>query len=77
MDIHTVYPESMKKTLLTLPEDLLKNVQKLSGATTKSGAVVTALEEYMRDKKLNRLTSRIGKGFGISLKGLKESRKKG
>ncbi len=71
------HPENMKKTLLTLPEDLLGNVQKISGAATKSGAVVTAMEEYVRDKKLNRLMGRIGKGFGISLKELKKSRKKG
>lgn len=67
----------MQKTLLTVPKDLLENVQKISGSPTKSGAVVVALEEYVRDKKLNRLISRIGKGFGVSLKELKVSRKRG
>ena len=67
----------MKKTLLTLPEDLLENVQRISGARTKSGAVITALEEYIRGKKLNQLVGRIGKGFGLSLKDFQLSRKKG
>lgn len=67
----------MKKTLLTLPEDLLENVQKISGASTKSGAVVTALQEYVRDKKLHRLMGRIGRGFGLTLKEFKKSRKVG
>jgi len=56
---------------------LLENVQKISGASTKSGAVVTALQEYVRDKKLHRLMGRIGRGFGLTLKEFKKSRKVG
>ena len=64
----------MKKTLLTLPQDLLGEVQKISGAPTKSKAVVVALEEYIRDKRMNRLLSRRGEGFGLSLKQLLKNR---
>lgn len=67
----------MKKTLLTLPQDLLGTVQKLSGAPTKSRAMIIALEEYVRDKKFNRLLGRMGKGYGLTLKQLLHTRKKG
>jgi len=67
----------MKKTLLTLPQDLLGNVQKLSGASTKSKATIIALEEYVRDKRLNRLVERMGKGYGLTLKQHLHTRKKG
>ena len=67
----------MKKTLLTLPMDLLGKVQKLSEAPTKSKAVVIALEDYLRTKKMDRLVGRMGKGFGLSLKDLLKNRKYG
>lgn len=54
----------MKKILLIIPKNLLEDVQEISGASTKSEAVILALKEYVRDKKLNRLIGRIGKGFG-------------
>ncbi|MBI5300124.1 MAG: hypothetical protein HY877_07540 [Deltaproteobacteria bacterium] len=67
----------MKKTLLTLPQDILKTVQKLSAAPTKSKAVIIALEEYVRDKRLNCLLDRMGKGYGLTLKQMLHARKKG
>ncbi|OGQ46582.1 MAG: hypothetical protein A3I05_04280 [Deltaproteobacteria bacterium RIFCSPLOWO2_02_FULL_44_10] len=63
--------------MLTLPPSLLSRVQKLSHARTKSEAVVIALEEYVKDRKLNRLMDRMGKGFGTSLHELKVGRKRG
>lgn len=67
----------MKKTLLSIPEDLLEEVQKDSGANTKSKAVTIALEEYVRGKKLNRLMGRAGRGFGLSLSRLLKLRARG
>ena len=64
----------LSRILLTLPQDLLGEVQKISGAPTKSKAVVVALEEYIRDKRMNRLLSRRGEGFGLSLKQLLKNR---
>lgn len=77
LDISFPSLKVMKKTLLTLPQDLLGDVQKVSGASTKSQGVVIAMKEYLRDKKLNRLLQRRGKGFGITLKALLDSREKG
>lgn len=65
----------VKKMLLTLPEKLVTQVKEISKAKTKSQAVTMALEEFIRDKKLNRLLSRFGRGFGISQKDLLRLRK--
>lgn len=64
----------MKKMLLTLPERLVVEVKKTSSSKTKSGAVVTALEEYLKAKKADRLLARFGKGFGLSPSDLKRLR---
>lgn len=76
LDIQVLYFLFMKKTLLTLPEDLLEKTKEASGATTKSEAVVIAMREYLRDKKLNRLLSRMGSGFGTSHAALLKDRAK-
>ena len=64
----------MTKTLLTVPASLLKAVQKASKAPTKSKAVIIAMEGYLKDKKLERLTQRIGKGFGTTKRRLHQWR---
>lgn len=60
----------MKKQLLSVPEELIKEVRKINGAPTKSKAVVIALEEYIREFRLNRMMNRMGKGFGMTVKEL-------
>lgn len=67
----------MGKTLLTIPEGLLEDVQRINEAPTKSKAIVVALEEYVRDKRLNRLMARMGKGFGMGRRQLLRDRKAG
>jgi hypothetical protein len=64
----------MKKMLLTLPENIVDRAKKLSGQKTKSGAVLIALEEYLRQKKIGHLFSRMGQGFGLTSSVLKKMR---
>lgn len=40
------------KTTLDIPESLLTDVRKYSDSPTKRAAVITALEEYVRRKKM-------------------------
>ncbi len=49
------------RTTLNLPEKLLAEAQRLSGARTKTQAIVWALEELARKKKLERLWRLRGK----------------
>ena len=39
------------RATLSVPDDLVKAVQKLSGEKSKSRAITVALEEYVRQKK--------------------------
>lgn len=48
------------KTTLDIPESILEEAMRLSGAKTKRTVVVTALEEYTRRLKLKALASRLG-----------------
>jgi len=40
------------KTTLNIPEDLVKRTMQLSKSKTKTAAIITAMEEYVRRKKL-------------------------
>lgn len=66
----------MKKMLLTLPEELVDHIRIISSAKTKSQAVVIALKEYIRERKIGHLLSRFGKGFGLNYQELLNLRKK-
>lgn len=48
------------RTTLDLPEELLRQAAKLSENKTKTGTIVTALQEYIRFKKLERLAQSAG-----------------
>ncbi len=48
------------KTTLDIPERLLADAMKASGATTKRDAVMRALEEFNRRDRLRKLTERLG-----------------
>jgi len=49
------------KTTLNLPDDLVKKTMKLSKSKTKTAAIVLALEEYIRRKKLEDIIGMEGK----------------
>ncbi len=49
------------KTTLNLPENLVKRTMKLSGSKTKTAAIITAMEEYLRRKKLEGILRLQGK----------------
>lgn len=43
------------RTTLNLPEDLLKEAQKLAGTSSKTSTVIYSLQELIRLKKIERL----------------------
>ena len=43
------------KTTLNIPDDLVNKTMRLSGSKTKTGAIVTAMKEYIRRKKLEHI----------------------
>ncbi len=47
------------KTTIDIPEDLLKEAVKFTGAKTKREAVVTAVERFNRLKRLEKLNARV------------------
>ena len=49
------------KTTLNLPDDLIKKTMKISGSRTKTAAIVTAMEEYIRREKLAEIIRMEGK----------------
>jgi hypothetical protein len=49
------------KTTLNIPEGLVKKTMQLSKSKTKTGAIITALEEYIRRKKLEGIIGMEGK----------------
>lgn len=48
------------KTTINIPEAALEEAMAHSGATTKREAVVTAIEEYNRRRRLRRLADELG-----------------
>jgi hypothetical protein len=43
------------KTTLNIPDDLVNKTMRLSGSKTKTAAIVTAMKEYIRRKKLEQI----------------------
>jgi len=64
------------KTTLDIDDDILKKVMEASKSKTKKGAIVIALNEYLRLKKREELKGLIGnyKDFGLSLDDLRKMR---
>lgn len=56
------YTVRMKRTNLVLPEELLGEVVRLSGAKTYSAAVILAMEEFVRQVKARRILQLRGTG---------------
>ncbi len=49
------------RATLNIPDDLMTEVQKLSGEKSKTKAIIAAMEEFVRDKKVKKLLSLRGK----------------
>jgi Arc/MetJ family transcription regulator len=48
------------KTTVDIPEDLLDDAMKLTGAKTKREAVVTAIADYIRRRRIASLRKHLG-----------------
>ena len=65
------------KTTMNLPEELLKEAVQVSGAQTKTMAVILGLEELIRKKRLEGLLKLKGSGkVHFSRSDLKQSRRR-
>ena len=49
------------RATLNIPDDLIKEVQKITGARTKTEAIVISMEEMIRRKKIRNLLALKGK----------------
>lgn len=49
------------RATLNIPDNLMSEVQKLSGEKSKTKAIVVAMEEFVRDRKIKKLLSLRGK----------------
>jgi hypothetical protein len=49
------------RATLNIPDELINEVQRLSGEKTKTQAIVTVMEEYVRRKKMEDLLALRGK----------------
>ena len=49
------------RATLNIPDNLLAEVQKISGEKSKTKAIMTAMEEFIRQKKLKELIALKGK----------------
>ncbi|MFN3740322.1 MAG: type II toxin-antitoxin system VapB family antitoxin [Thermodesulfovibrionales bacterium] len=49
------------RATLNIPDELLSEVQKLSGEKSKTKAIVKAMEEFIRQKKIQKLIALKGK----------------
>ncbi len=49
------------RATLNIPDNLLSEVQKISGEKSKTKAIITAMEEFIRQKKIKELIALRGK----------------
>ena len=49
------------RATLNIPDDLISEVQKLSGEKSKTKAIVTAMQSFIREKKMRQLLDLRGK----------------
>jgi hypothetical protein len=49
------------RATLNIPDDLLSEVQKITGEKSKTKAITTAMKEYIRRKKIEELIALRGK----------------
>ena len=64
------------RTTIDIENDLIHEVMKKAGAKTKKDAIVTALRDYLRYKKIEELKGLIGnyEDFDLTLDDLKKMR---
>ena len=60
---HASYNKHMKRTNLVLDEELLEEATRLSGEKTYSGAVMRALEDFVRRVKARQILELRGSGL--------------
>lgn len=49
------------RATLNIPDDLLEEVQKISGEKSKTKAIITAMQEFIKQKKIKELIALRGK----------------
>ena len=49
------------RTTLNIPDDLINEVQKVSGEKSKTKAIIKTMEEYIKTKKIKELLALKGK----------------
>jgi Arc/MetJ family transcription regulator len=64
------------RTTIEINEELISDVMKKAGVKTKKDAIVTALKDYLRHKKLEELKGLVGnyESFDLTLDDLKKLR---
>jgi Arc/MetJ family transcription regulator len=64
------------RTTIDIDEDLIDQVMKKAGVKTKKEAIVTAMKDYLRFKKIQELKELVGnyEDFNLTLTGLKKMR---
>lgn len=64
------------RTTIDIENDLIDEVMKKAGVKTKKDAIVTALKDYLRYKKIEELKGLIGnyENFNLTLDDLKKMR---
>ncbi len=63
------------RTTIDINESLIQQVMKLAHVPTKKAAISLSLEAFIRQKRLERLANRLGKGeFCLSQEDLKKMR---
>lgn len=67
---------SRMRTTIEINEELISDVMKKAGVKTKKDAIVTALKDYLRHKKLEELKGLVGnyESFDLTLDDLKKLR---
>jgi Arc/MetJ family transcription regulator len=70
------WQRGVMRTTIDINEELIKNVMKKAGARTKKDAIVIALKDYLRHKKVEELKGLIGnyESFDLDLDDLKKLR---
>lgn len=64
------------RTTIDIDEELINDVMKKAGVRTKKDAIVTALKDYLRHKKVEELKGLVGNydSFDLTLDDLKKMR---
>lgn len=65
MGFQSVIDLDSMKTTIDIPEDELDEIMRLTGAKTKKEAVVTAIREFNRRRKLDGVLDRLGTFEGV------------